>query len=45
MNGNKLALDANIVLYLLSGNDKGLADFLEPQQGYLSVVTELELIG
>jgi predicted nucleic acid-binding protein len=37
-------LDTNIVLYLLSG-DKTIADFLNKKQGYVSVITELELIG
>jgi hypothetical protein len=36
MNGSKLVLDTNIVLYLLSG-DKTLADFLQDKQGYVSV--------
>ena len=44
MNGSRLVLDTNIVLYLLSG-DKTLADFLQDKQGYVSVITELELIG
>lgn len=44
MNGSRLVLDANIILYLLSG-DKTIADFLQDKQVYLSVVTELELIG
>jgi predicted nucleic acid-binding protein len=44
MNGSKLVLDTNIVLYLLSG-DKTLANFLQDKQGYVSVITELELIG
>ena len=37
-------MDTNIVLYLLSG-DKTLANFLQDKQGYVSVITELELIG
>ncbi len=44
MNGSRLVLDTDIVLYLLSG-DKTLADFLQDKQGYVSVITELELIG
>jgi predicted nucleic acid-binding protein len=44
MNGSRLVLNTNIVLYLLSG-DKTLADFLQDKQGYISVITELELIG
>ena len=37
-------MDANIVLYLLGGNTT-LAELLEGKKGYLSVITELELIG
>lgn len=44
MNGNKIVLDTNIILYLLSG-DKTLSEFLQDKEGYVSVVTELELIG
>lgn len=44
MNGNSLVLDTNIVLYLLSG-DQTIGEFLEGKQGYLSIITELELIG
>lgn len=44
MSGNKIVLDTNIILYLLAG-DKTLSDFLQDKEGYLSVVTELELIG
>ena len=44
MSGNKLVLDTNIVLYLLAG-DKTVAEFLQDKQGYVSVITELELIG
>jgi len=44
MSGNKLVIDTNIILYLLSG-DKTLSEFLQDKQGYVSVITELELIG
>lgn len=44
MNGNSLVLDTNIVLYLLAG-DSTISEFLEGKQGYVSVITELELIG
>ena len=44
MNGNRILLDTNIVLYLLAG-DLTLADFLQDKQVYLSEITELELIG
>ena len=44
MNGNKLFLDTNIILYLLNG-DETLASFLNNKQLYISVITELELLA
>lgn len=44
MNGNKLFLDTNIVLYLLAG-DETLAELLHQKQLYISVITELELLA
>ena len=44
MNGNKLVLDTNIILYLLNG-DKTLADILEGKKAFISFITELELLG
>jgi len=44
MNGNKLFLDTNIILYLLNG-DKTLAEFLNQKQLYISVIIELELLA
>ena len=44
MNGNKLFLDTNIILYLLNG-DQTLAEFLNNKQFYISVITELELLA
>jgi predicted nucleic acid-binding protein len=44
MNGNKLFLDTNIILYLLNG-DQTLAEFLNGKQLYISVITELELLA
>ena len=44
MNGSKIVLDTNIILYLLSG-DETLSAFLQDKEGYVSVITELELIG
>ncbi len=44
MSGNKKVLDTNIVLYLLAG-DNTIADFLQDVEAYISVITELELIG
>lgn len=44
MNGNKLLLDTNILLYLLSGEDT-LAVLLDGKSTYVSFITELELFG
>ena len=44
MNGSKLLLDTNIVLYLLSG-DENLAREITSKNYYISFVTELELLG
>ena len=44
MSGNKLFLDTNIILYLLNG-DQTLAELLNQKQFYISVITELELLG
>lgn len=44
MNGNKLFLDTNIILYLLNG-DETLAKLLNEKQFYISVITELELLA
>ena len=44
MNGNKLFLDTNIILYLLNG-DQTLAELLNEKQLYISVITELELLA
>lgn len=44
MNGSKLFLDTNIILYLLNG-DKTLAELLNGKQLYISVITELELLA
>ena len=44
MNGNKLFLDTNIILYLLAG-DQTLAKVLNGKQLYISVITELELLA
>ena len=44
MSGNQLFLDTNIVLYLLNG-DETLADFLQEKQLYISIITEMELLG
>ena len=44
MSGHKLFLDTNIILYLLGG-DQTLATFLNQKQLYISIITELELLG
>lgn len=44
MNGNSIVLDTNIVLYLLNGNDE-LASILNKMQLFVSVITEIELLG
>ena len=44
MNGNKLLLDTNAVLYLLGG-DETLATLLNGKDLYLSIISELELLS
>ncbi len=44
MSGASFLLDTNVVLYLLSGNST-IADTIDGAQIYVSVVTELELLG
>lgn len=44
MNGTKLLLDSNIILYLLNG-DKTLADFLNEKELFISIITEMELLS
>lgn len=44
MIGNNIVLDTNIVLYLLNGDDE-LATILNEMQLYVSVLTEIELLG
>lgn len=44
MNGNKLLLDTNIILYLLNG-DNTLVDILQGKTPYISFITELELFS
>ncbi len=44
MNGNKLFLDTNILLYLLRGDDT-LVEVLDKKQIYISFITELELLS
>lgn len=44
MSGNKIVLDTNIVLYLLGG-DKELFSILNGMNLFVSVITEIELLG
>lgn len=44
MNGNRLLLDTNAVLYVLAG-DETLASFLNNKELYLSIISELELLS
>lgn len=44
MNGNKLFLDINIVIYFLSG-DRTLAELINGKTVYVSFVTQLELLS
>ncbi len=44
MNGNKIFIDTNIIIYLLDG-DTSLAEILNEKQLYLSFITQLELLG
>lgn len=44
MNGNKLFLDTNIILYLLQG-DETLSELLNNKQFYISFITQLELLS
>jgi predicted nucleic acid-binding protein len=44
MNGNRILVDSNIILYLLKGN-KYIADILQNRQIHLSFITELEILS
>jgi predicted nucleic acid-binding protein len=44
MNGNKLFLDTNILLYLLQG-DETLTHSLDNKQFYISFITQLEILS
>jgi predicted nucleic acid-binding protein len=44
MSGNKFLLDTNAILYILSG-DEALADLLDGEQLYVSIITEMELLS
>ncbi len=44
MNGINLVADTNLLIYLLKGN-KRIAEQLEGSQLFISVITEMELLG
>lgn len=44
MSGNKLLLDTNIALYLLGGDDV-LATLLDQREVFVSVISEMEMLG
>ncbi len=44
MNGINIIADTNILIYLLKG-DSRIAEHLEGKQLFISVITEMELLG
>lgn len=44
MIGNSIVLDTNIILYLLNGDDE-LASILNKMQLFVSIISEIELLG
>jgi len=44
MSGNKFLLDTNAVLYILNG-DEALAELLNGQKLYISIISEMELLS
>jgi predicted nucleic acid-binding protein len=44
MNGDKLFLDTNIIIYLLNG-DKTLSELLQGKTASVSFITQLELLN
>ena len=44
MSGNSILIDTNIALYLLDG-DANLSEILDGQDVYISIISELELLG
>ena len=44
MSGNSILIDTNIALYLLDG-DINLSEILDGQDVYVSIISELELLG
>ncbi len=44
MSGNNIVVDTNLLIYVLGGN-KHVAGFLEKKELFISVITEMELLG
>ncbi len=44
MNGTNIIVDTNLLIYLLQGNER-IAEQLEGRQLFISVITEMELLG
>jgi len=44
MSGNKVFLDTNIIIYILSGNEKYINKFLD-KEIYVSIITEIEVLS
>ena len=44
MNGTKIVLETNIILYLLDGNNE-LALILDEMEIFVSIITDIELLG
>jgi predicted nucleic acid-binding protein len=44
MNGNKVFLDTNIIIYILAGNEEYINKFLD-KEIYVSIITELEVLS
>lgn len=44
MNGHKILVDTNILLYLINGNKK-VSQILQGREVYVSFITELELLS
>jgi len=44
MNGNNLAADTNIILYLFNGDER-ISEILSGKQLYISFITELEILS
>mgnify|MGYP003620689340 CR=1 FL=1 len=45
MNGNRIFVDTNIILYILKGKNRDLAELLQNKEVYVSFISELELLS